>query len=253
MRTSLLLSTALLLGSVLPASAQVAISENFSTGLPSSLEVVAGGGSGTQDFTIGNAIFNGEGDQQRSMLRTIGSNYASVSFVAEVTVTVNSTTEPYGANVGFFGMGTGVPLESAYWEPATTPTIYLGASPTSFSTGAIFYNDNGTQTNPADSTAGDGTHRIRMTWDAGTELMQFAIDQSYSGSFFADTTYSNINGADNGFTSGNAHIFFGGASGVQFDNLSITVSAVPEPSSIAALAGLFALGAVALRRRPRSG
>lgn len=33
---------------------------------------------------------------------------------------------------------------------------------------------------------------------------------------------------------------------------AIQVSAVPEPSSFAALAGLFALGTVALRRRPRT-
>ena len=252
MRTSLLLSSALLIGSVLPASAKVAISENFSTGLPSSLELVAGGGSGTQDYGVGTATFNGEGDQQRSMLRTIGSNYASVSFVAEVTVTVNSSGT-LGSNIGFFGMGPGVPLSDSYYEPATTPSIYFSVFPFEFAGEAVRYTDNGAETTSDPNTSGNGTHRIRMTWDAGTELMEFAIDKSYSGSFFADTTYSNINGADNGFTSGNAHIFFGGASGVQFDDLSITVSAVPEPSSFAALAGLFALGTVAFRRRSRSG
>jgi hypothetical protein len=72
--------------------------------------------------------------------------------------------------------------------------------------------------------AGAGTHRVRVTWNAETGETGFQIHRNYtSGSFVASTTMGPFNGGDNGFTAADSRIFFGGASGVTFDDLSVTI------------------------------
>jgi hypothetical protein len=76
----------------------------------------------------------------------------------------------------------------------------------------------------ASGVAGAGTHRVRVTWNAETGETGFQIHRNYtSGSFVASTTMGPFNGSDNGFTAADSRIFFGGASGVIFDDLSLTL------------------------------
>ena len=54
-------------------------------------------------------------------------------------------------------------------------------------------------------------------------MATFAIHQDYTGGPFVPThTFTPLSGFDNGFTSANSRIFFGGAGGLTFDDLSIT-------------------------------
>jgi hypothetical protein len=73
--------------------------------------------------------------------------------------------------------------------------------------------------------------------------LDYSIGASYTSSDL--TTYAGA-GALVTVTNGQGTDFLGGYNG---DGVSIALSAVPEPSAYAALAGILALGCVMLRRR----
>jgi hypothetical protein len=100
-------------------------------------------------------------------------------------------------------------------------------------------------------TASNGGLAISNASGTGSTVVTEIFDDANNGGgiAIADTTVSGSFTQDFTYTEGDALIVSFGAynSAIGFDNLSI--SAVPEPSSYALLAGALALTSVMLRRR----
>ncbi len=210
------------------------ITENFNDGqLPASLEI-----SGSDAiFASGGVLFNGA----RTNLRTVNSDFYNSDFVAEVTLST-------GSSIAFFGLGEGSPTGGSN-EPAG-PIIGLRMHSDFAGIGQNGYTDNYLSFGDA-GFSGSGVHRLRLTWDGTAKSGYFEIDEDYSGgAFTADFTTPLLNGADNGFTSANARIYFGGDSNASFDDLQITSSvAAPVPEPSACLLSVASGGLFLLRRR----
>ncbi len=166
------------------------------------------------------ATFAGGGDGGRSMLRTADTDYASTSFVAEITVSVVGGG---GGGSTFIGLGVGEPFAGFFQEPRTGAHIFTRLQPNDFGAGGAVVTDNSAEfTSPGGTVAGNGTHRVRVQYDAAIQTIAFTIDQNYAGGpFVTDHVLGVRSTADNGFDATNARIFFGGASGATFDDLSV--------------------------------
>jgi len=172
----------------------------------------------------GAAVFDGEEDYYRTYLRTTDANYATKDFIAEVTVTVSDNSG--AAGIAFVGFGQGTP---SYWfaEPANDPTVYMRIFPTSFGGGSSVTNATSeelTEHIGGNSFGGDGTHRVRMTWNHDTRQLTFAIDANYvAGSpFVADAVLTPVTVASGVFDYADSRIFIGGAGDATFDDLTVT-------------------------------
>ena len=184
-------------------------------------------------------------------MRTNASDYATVSFVAEITLEV---TGPVLANQqAFFGMGSGdtalfgVPDWSSQNASTFVQPEISGGNPlfTTFRTN----NDANQFVNfPAPGYV-SGTHRMRMTFDPVAKTMVYAIDFNYAGGpFTADITAPTVDlnhvdcptGCGNpsmplsadffgpdGWPTEPSRIYFGGDDLVTFRDFSVTVSATP--------------------------
>lgn len=191
------------------------------------------------------AVDGSGGDGGRNYMRTIESDYATASFVAEVTVDIDMGTGDSPLQQAFFGMGAGdtalygVPDWSLQGS-STFVTPERGFLKTwSSSNDVNVWNDN----DPVAALTGAGTHRMRMSFNSTTHAMTYAIDLNYSGgAFTADYTapalvLDTINcpegcggGTDanffdpvDGWPAEPSKIFFGGDDQVTFKDFSVTV------------------------------
>lgn len=198
-------------------------SEDFdSMSLPATLEQSSCCAS--VSFTTGAAVFPGIGDNGRVFLRSIEDDFHASNFVFEITVTVS--TGFGGAGAAFIGLGRGEPSGNFYNEPRDGPHLYLRvfADDAPWNGAVSVVDDAQDVFESAVSVAGEGTHRIRVSWNDEAGEVTFEIHQDYTeGSFVASTTIGPFNGSDNGFTAADSRIFFGGASGITFDDLSVTL------------------------------
>lgn len=225
------------------------------TSFNGALFTVAGGGAPEAvAYDAGGAHFGTvtAGDGGRNYVRTIDSDYATVSFVADITF----STTANGQEV-FFGLGTGdialfgTPDWSTQFSSASFWPEVNNGKITRFRT-ANDVNSFGDTTVPGFA---HGTHRLRMTFDAATMFLSTAIDLDYAGGpFVADTVSSNFPIATaslfaaDGWPSEPSRIFFGGDDGAVLRDLNITV--VPEPASaVLVVSGLIALTAIGRRKR----
>ncbi|MEM7040660.1 MAG: hypothetical protein AAF570_27100, partial [Bacteroidota bacterium] len=168
-----------------------------------------------------NAVFPGVGDTGRSYLKTFFSDYASTGFAAEITVTLNNQGGP---GIGFFGLGVGEPLAGFFHSPRVGSHVFARVMPTDFFGGGMDLVDNGTELGTfTDIDTGNGTHRIRLNYDSTAQTLRAVIDKDYDGGPFIPTTFlpDLADTSNNGFNATNARIFFGGATNVTFDDLSI--------------------------------
>ena len=247
-----------ILGSMSAASAADGFIEDFSAGsLPSHLEAVGGAGSnassgttccggqvGEPVFENGHVRFSGRdtrGDQSgglRSYLRTIETDYSSVSFVAEVTVTIPTAngSPNIGRNIVFFGLGPVLPVDT-WGGPgiAQNSSISIATLPTNFF--PRFEVSNGTEHYIDNNCGGNGTHRMRLEWNTQTKTAVTSIDQDYSGgAFSADCTLNPITS----FASQpnvNGRIYIGGDWDAIFDDLEVTIAHISPFKSHAAISG----------------
>ena len=214
--TMALVAGVLLVGPATAASAQSLI-DSFTT--------EANVNNGTLQVNGGAPVFdNGavvfaqyEGD--RGYLRT-AQNYRAIDFIAEVTITVASGAG--GGGIAFFGAGPGVPNPGFYLEPYDSASIYVRTMPDEFyATVAV---TNATAENQAPSSdGGDGTYRMRITWNHVTGTFTYAFQKNYAGGVFTPTFESGAIpfGGMGSLTDANFRIFFGGAGNATFDDLVI--------------------------------
>lgn len=156
-------------------------------------------------------------DYDRRYLRTIA-NYNNSSFIAEVTVTVS--TGFGGEGMAFIGFGAGEPNCGFFCEPMVAPNIYARIGPDDF--GPFVGVTNGIVEHIGDTVdAGDGTHRVRITWNHVTQEFTFAIHRYYAGGPFVPTTVIGPVVVTDVFGDSNSRIFFGGAGNATFDDLQV--------------------------------
>ncbi len=196
-------------------------------------------------FGLQFSLDGGGGDGGRNYMRTVESDYATVSFVAEITLDLDMGTGASQFQQAFFGMGSGdtalfgVPDWSTQFSSTfTTPEI--GFLKTWSSANDINkWNDN----DPVAALMGAGTHRMRMTYDGTAHTVIYAIDLNYAGgAFAADYTAPTLDlntvncpmdcggGTDgmlydpsDGWPVEPSRIYFGGDDQVIFKDFSVTV------------------------------
>jgi hypothetical protein len=157
-------------------------------------------------------VFAQPGEGQRSYVRTARADFAKQSFQAEVTTTLKGGG---GAGCAFFGIGCGQGNAGAFQEPSTAPSVFLRIAPGDFAGGVLTTSVNGRESRSNSASVGDGTHRVRLTWDAAGKRVLFEVDANWDGqSFQADSAAMvGASGVDFG---GAARLFVGGANGVRF-------------------------------------
>jgi hypothetical protein len=196
-------------------------------------------------FGLDYALAGGGGDGGRNYMRTLESDYATVSFVAEITIDLDMGTGATQFQQAFFGMGSGdtayfgVPDWSTFFS-STFVTPERGFLKTWKSADDVnVWNDN----DPVAILMGAATHRLRMTYNGTAHTMIYAIDVNYGGgAFAADYTApsldlnsvscpegcgggieGNLFDPDFGWPLEPSKIYFGGDDGVIFKDFSVTV------------------------------
>lgn len=185
----------------------------------------------TVQFDVNGANFGSFliGDGGRNFVRTAETDYADVSFVAEVTW----VTGDISSQAGYFGLGSaeygsfriadwGTPNSAIqlFLEVPTEPEVF------------VLKNDNTTATFDEGTAApglATGTNRLRMTYDWFQKTATFAVDVAYAGgAFTADVTTPPVKIIDlygtDGWPTEPARVYFGGDDGTTFKDLQITVS-----------------------------
>ena len=255
------------LGLLASANGAVSFSEDFSSNTAGPNFGLKGGSSADIDYSAGNARFTGTEatGAQRAYIGTSTDFNLAQDFTVEVQVTVPSAGA--GNGVAFFGFGSGAPGLSnvaggpSYYEPSAGPSAYIALIPDDFPNAnvnsEIAYadfnagNTGGTATTQFtsggnDVVLGSGTHRVRMSYSASTSSLTFSYQEDGIGSFIDLAPAIPI--GDNGFDSTTGQVFMGGAGGVIYDNVNVTV--IPEPGHAVMLA-LVSTG-VLLRRARRA-
>ncbi len=158
------------------------------------------GGSPAVDFSGETfAITSGEGS--RIYLGTRSTNYASVSFVFEATAIMPAGNNP--ASDAFFGLGTSTPA-GRFLEPAgpnALAVVRIDDVPNGLETrDSKFENSANADTGVAFSPKLSGkTVRLRMTWNAQTQMALFELDADFAGGPLRPTYHLTVDGSDNGF------------------------------------------------------
>jgi hypothetical protein len=172
----------------------------------------------------------------RDYMRTIQTDYANISFVAEVTLIIpDSDVPPFqsgflGIGPGDLGFGRWPDWGSEFSSVMVVPELYEGNH--FFKT--LINNNNNFSFGENTEVPGldNGTHRLRMSLDWFAKTFVFSIDFNYGGGPFV-TDYSSpvfpmlpLYGAD-GWPAEPARIYFGGDDGTAFKDFQVTVSGTP--------------------------
>lgn len=205
---------------VLARAAGLSLVEDFSSNaLPDTLEE----SGGTADFSGGTAYFP---DYGRRYVRTIAT-FDTTPFVAEATVTISNDYGPDG--MAFFGLGAGDPAWWFFDEPREAPTTYVRIAPDTFG-GTFSMTTSAAENLGSTTTAGPGTHRVRLTWNPLTSTVTAEIHQNYAGGPFVPTAaIAEVVAEPFGDT--NTRIFFGGSGDVVFDDFEVTALEAVAPGA----------------------
>lgn len=171
------------------------------------------------------------GDGGRNYIRTLDEDYATVSFVAEITIVVPELE----VQDSFFGLGTGDKALFGWPDWSTqfssvilTPEIDNDLNPLL----TTMYTDNDTPifANTAVTMAG-GTHRLRLQFETTgtTGTATFSIDLNYAGGAFTSDfaapalNVSELYDAADGWPLEPSRIFFGADDETIIKDFSVTV------------------------------
>lgn len=172
----------------------------------------------------GAAQFTGKGDGARAYIRTISPDYDRQSFIAEATVTIRKGVGPLG--IAFMGMGAGQPNPGSYSTPSIPPSVYVQICPSGFGGGAIASVTDGQEC--SNQGPGDGTHRVRMTWDATKKRAMFEISPNWDGKAFKPLFSTTAYAVTVAFSNTNTRLFLGGGDGVTFGQFSVRAASDQE-------------------------
>jgi hypothetical protein len=200
---------------------------------------------------FGDTIVDTPDDVDRNYMRTNDTGYAKTSFVAEVSFVTSPAAPPgcappaCGIDVqdSYFGVGSGDANTDFFRVPdfgtPNASALYWGENEIATPT-LEFYAINNTSTvdseiiDPATG-MGDGTHRVRLTYDWFAKTAVFEMDWNYvggiNGTFVPDLTAPAINVLPlynaSGFHTEPGRIYFGGDERVVFKDFEVSVS-TPE-------------------------
>ncbi len=142
---------------------------------------------------------------------------AKESFQAEITVTIRSG---HGGNgCAFMGLGNGKPDPKAYGEPTLAPSLVFRMAPNDFGGGRVLAT---VDAQPAEEAQlGDGTHRLRLSWDAVKKCAWLEIHRNWKpGARFAATGSLQVPSGSAAFNN-DTRLFVGGAEDVLFADFSL--------------------------------
>ena len=165
----------------------------------------------------------------RSYIRTNATDYATVDFLAEVTVTVvdaSVTAASPGRNIAFFGLGPATSFDSSGGPVGGVVSSVLPDT---------FFPRFGGPSGIDSSCGGNGTHRIRMLWTASTQEAVLSIDNDYAGGAFApDCTLPTVDATTFGLNGTNSSLFIGGDWNTTFDDFVVVI----EPPATGEITGV---------------
>jgi hypothetical protein len=192
--------------------------------------------SGGAKFGDGVGMTADEGNAGRNYLRTNDTDYANVSFVAEVTI----VTPDIDMQDAYFGLGTGAPNVDFFRTPDFgTPAaslMYWGENEVAEPTVEIVLNNDGIGGDDSETPApglGNGTHRVRLSYDWFQKKATFSFDLNYGGGeFHADVTAPaastfSLYSTGTGFPQEPGRIYLGGDQGAAFKDFQVTVNSTP--------------------------
>src|SRR4051794_28716417 len=169
----------------------------------------------------------------RNYMRTIATDYANTSFVSEVTIT-SSDIDTQNAYVG---LGSGNANNDFFRTPdfqtQSASILYWGENEVANPTVEIVRNNDGQGGDVAETAApglGNGTYRVRLTYDWFQKTATFAFDLNYAGGPFTPDLTAPAASVFSLYTSGTGfpqepgRIFFGGDLGTTFKDFQVTVS-----------------------------
>ncbi len=165
----------------------------------------------------GNWVFGGTRANERSYVRTERMDFARQNFQAEVTVTLKGGG---GEGCAFFGLGRGEANPAAYMEPSVAPAVFSRLAPGDFAGGAAIVSVAGRESRSSGPVVGDGTHRLRLLWDAAGKRGRFEIDAHWDGHVFRASSAAMVNAAKIDFGK-EGRLFVGGAQGVRFTDFAV--------------------------------
>ncbi len=102
-------------------------------------------------------------------------------------------------------------------------------------------------------TATNNTDSVSLIWDSVADILYLSVGElhlEYSGLTESDLTLTTNSNISSGQPNGGA-IFWANGTATKLNNITLSVKAIPEPSSFGLLAGLGALALVGARRRRR--
>lgn len=192
----------------------------------------------------------------RKYISTIASDYNTVDFVYDLTITVNAggASTPYNVR-GIVYMGMGSPQPDPSWFTVPAPAVYLGAAPSDYSGGVL-----GLAIAPATGSRptwtfpppypGNGTHRLRIAKSG--DIVTFACQTNYSGGPFIPTlsTTKSLSQDLYFLNANNSRLWFGADTTARINELQITVFPyipviLTQPTNLTAAAGSTASFTVA--------
>ncbi len=192
-------------------------------------------------FDANGAAFGvGQPDSEgRNYMRTIDTDYANVNFVAEISI----VTPDIDAQDAYFGLGAGDANPEFFRTPDrltdNSSIMYWGENEIDVtgdfppSLEVLRAKNQGSFSifkGPATG-LGNGTHRVRLSYDRFRKVADFAFDVNYeSGPFVADHTLSmdtsTLYGPD-GWPTEPSRIYFGGDEGTIFKDFNVNVLTTP--------------------------
>jgi hypothetical protein len=165
----------------------------------------------------------------RNYMRTIATDYANTSFVAELTFAATDIDK----NNVYFGLGSGDANNDFFRTPdfqtSSASIMYWGETEIATPTVEVVRNNDGQGGDVSETAApalGNGTHRVRLSYDWFAKTATFAFDLNYAGGAFnADVTSPAANvlplyTSGTGFPQEPGRIFFGGDSGSDPDPIA---------------------------------
>jgi hypothetical protein len=151
-------------------------------------------------------------DNPRHFALTRDAAFAKSSSQAEITVTLKGGG---GDGCAFFGLGAGVPAAANFNEPTTKPSLAFRFSPSDFAGGQVSASVNGEATGEQ-FPLGDGTHRLRLTWDGFSRRAWLDIHPNWTDGAAFTSKHSMFLPAVSADFSNAGHLFAGGGGGVTF-------------------------------------